>query len=94
MRRYNIVACILLTFSVSSFVYAAPVAVQDICEACADAVDGGKNVMLGSGKRAETQGEGSSSAPNYASGTDPNPSVSSGESKPPLLSTSAGTQLS
>ena len=72
---------------------AAPVAVRDVCEGCAGAVDGGKNVILGSGRRAETLGEGSSSAPNYASGTDPNPSVSSGESEPPLLSTSAGTQL-
>jgi hypothetical protein len=95
MRRYKIVACILLILSVFGFVHAVPVAVQEVREACAHAVDRGKNVIIGSGKRAETQEEeGSSSAPNYASGTNPNPSVSSGESKPPLLSTSGGTQLS
>jgi hypothetical protein len=38
--------------------------------------------------------EGTSSAPKYASGTHPNPSFSSGESKLPLLSTSGGTELS
>jgi hypothetical protein len=36
----------------------------------------------------------SSSAPNYGSGTRPNPSFSSGESKPPLLSSPGGTELS
>ncbi|KAN0108984.1 hypothetical protein V8E52_009767 [Russula decolorans] len=79
MRRYKIVACILLILSVFGFVHAVPVAVQEVREACAHAVDRGKNVIIGSGKRAETQEEeGSSSAPNYASGTNPNPSVSSG----------------
>jgi hypothetical protein len=107
MRRYKIVACIILLLSVSNFVLAAPIAVQEVCEACADAVDGGENVKIGSGKRADSenqeepssssywrsQDQGSSSAPNYASGTHLNPSFSSGESKPPLLSISGGTEL-
>ena len=41
-----------------------------------------------------SQHQGSSSAPNYASGTHPNPSFSSGESNPLLLFTSGGTELS
>jgi len=149
MRRYKIVA-ILLILSVISFVLAAPVEVQ----VRADAVDGGKNVIIGSKKRAgegesdplipqaqrgpssssalwsspwwlsmsgeskppllstsgatevpwdplaageanliQSQDQGSSSAPNSASGTHPNPSVSSDESKTPLLSTSGGTEV-
>jgi hypothetical protein len=76
-------------------VHAAPVAVQEVREACSDAVDGGGNVIIRSGKRAEIQvEEGTSSAPKYASGTHPNPSFSSGESRLPLLSTSGGTELS
>jgi hypothetical protein len=119
MRRYKIVACILLILSIFSFVLAAPVAVQELRKACADAVDGSEDVKIGSGKRAEvqdseedpmkewlaqaqqepsssssSQDQGSSSAPNYASGTHPNPSFSPGESKPPQLSTSGGTELS
>jgi hypothetical protein len=58
MRRYKIVACILLILSVFGFVLAAPVAVQEVREACADAaVDAGDNVITGSGKRAELQDE-------------------------------------
>jgi hypothetical protein len=57
MRRYKIVACILLILSVFSFVLAAPVAVQEAREACADVVDGGDNVIIGSGKRADVQEE-------------------------------------
>jgi hypothetical protein len=93
MRRYNIVACIFLILSVFGFVHAAPVAVQEVREARADVVDGGEKVIIGSGKRAETEEEGSSSAPNYASGTHPNPSFSSGESNPPPLPMSGGTEL-
>ncbi|KAF8496560.1 hypothetical protein F5888DRAFT_1635050 [Russula emetica] len=118
MRRYKIVA-ILLILSVISFVLAAPVAVQ-VREACADAMDGGENVIIVSKKRAgegdldslipqaqrepsssssssfwstPSQDQGSSSAPNSASGTHPNPSVSSDEGKAPLLSTSGGTEI-
>jgi hypothetical protein len=117
MRRYKIVACILLILSIFSFVLAAPVAVQELRKVCADAVDGSENVKTGSGKRAEvqdseedpmkkwlaqaqqepsssSQDQGSSSAPNYARGIYPNPSFSPGESKPPQLSTSGGTELS
>jgi hypothetical protein len=96
MRRYNIVNYILLILSVFSFVLAAPVAVQGVREVWADAVDGSDNVIIGSGKRAETQegDQGSSSASDYASGAHPNPSFSSGESKPPPLTTSGGTELS
>jgi hypothetical protein len=57
MRRYKIVACILLILSVFSFVLAAPVTVQRVREACADAVDEGENVIIGSAKRAEAQEE-------------------------------------
>jgi hypothetical protein len=117
MRRYKIVACILLILPVSGFVHAAPVAVQEVREACADVVNEGDNVIIGSGKRAEvaeeedpllaaqqepssssdstlSQHQGPSSALNYASMTDPNPSFSSGESKPAPSSTSGGTELS
>ncbi|KAN0108985.1 hypothetical protein V8E52_009768 [Russula decolorans] len=122
MRWYKIVACISLILSVFCFVHAAPVAVQEVREASADAVDGNDNVIIGSGKRAEDplseeepliqsweqqqasaseywqstpwRGQRLSSAPNYASGTGPKPSSSSGESNPPLLSTSGGAELS
>jgi hypothetical protein len=47
--RYKIVACILLILSVFSVVLAAPVPVR---EACANAVEGGENVITVSGKRA------------------------------------------
>jgi hypothetical protein len=120
MRRYKIDACILLILSVFGFVLAAPVAVQEVREACADAaVDGDENVIIGWGKRADEEEpllqwwaqaqkgsssywstapwkyHGSSSAPNYASGTrwDLNPSFSPGGSKPPPLSTSGGTEV-
>ena len=56
--RYKLVACVLLILSVFGFVLAAPVAVQEVCEACVDAVDGGENVIIESGKRAEVQEEG------------------------------------
>ena len=53
MRRYKIVTCTLLILSVFSFVLAAPVPVQEVREARADAVGGGENVIIGSGKRGE-----------------------------------------
>ncbi len=53
MRRYKIVACIILILSAFGFVLAAPVAVQEVREACTDAVDGGDNVIIESGKRAD-----------------------------------------
>jgi hypothetical protein len=103
MRRYKVVACILI-LSVFGFVLAAPAAVQEVREARADgAVDGSENVIIGSGKRADSEEEpllqswakhqGTSSAPNYASGTHPNPSFSLGDSVPPPLSTSGGIEL-
>lgn len=110
MRRYKIVTCILLILSLFGFVLAAPVAIQEVREACADAVDEGENVIIQvgpvAGKRADIQEEedlfaraqqgpsSSSPAPNYASGTPPDPSSSPGESKPPLLSTSGEIELS
>ena len=108
MRRYKIVTCILLILSLFGFVLAAPVTTQEVREACADAVDGEENVVIrvGPGKRADIQEEedlfaraqqgpsSSSLAPNYASGTPPDPSSSSGESKPPLLSASGEIELS
>jgi len=80
--RYKIVACILLILSSSSFVLAAPVAVREVREACADAVEGGENLIIVTGKRApgayeadsdsDTEGRTSpsqsSSAPDHASG--------------------------
>jgi hypothetical protein len=55
MRRYKIVACILLMLSVFSSVLAAPIplAVQEVREAYTDsnAVDGGDNVIIEMGKR-------------------------------------------
>ncbi|KAI0283677.1 hypothetical protein BGY98DRAFT_685551 [Russula aff. rugulosa BPL654] len=53
MRRYKIVTCILLILSVFGFVLAAPVAVQEVCEACADAVGRGNNMIIGSRERGE-----------------------------------------
>jgi hypothetical protein len=50
--RFKIVACILCILSVFSFVLAAPVPVREVREACADAVEGGENVIIVSGKRA------------------------------------------
>ena len=108
MRRYKIVTCILLILSLFGFVLAAPVAIPEVCEACADAVDGDENMVIrvGSRKRADIQEEddlfaraqqgpsSSSPAPNYPSGTPPDPSSSSGESKPPPLSTSGEIELS
>ena len=47
MRRYKIVACILLILSVSSFVPAAPVAVQEVRKVGTDAVDGGDKFTVG-----------------------------------------------
>jgi hypothetical protein len=55
MRRYKIVACILLILSVFGFVLAAPVAVQEVREARVDAVGGGENVIIGSRKRGDSE---------------------------------------
>jgi hypothetical protein len=96
MRRYKIVACILLTLSVFSFVLAAPVPVRGIRKACAYAVDGGDKVIIGSGKRSEEEKQPSSSldwrsTPSQHQGSS---SFFSGESTPRLLSTSGGTEQS
>ena len=113
MRRYKIVACILLILSVFSSVLAAPIKAEEVREARADTLDASDN---GSRKRAkegdpllaQSQQEASSSnlrwtppqsqeltsALGYVSGANPKPSISSGESKPPLLSTSGGTEPS
>jgi len=53
MCRCKIVARILLIVSVFNFVLAAPVAVQEVREAWADAVDGGEDVVIALGKRAQ-----------------------------------------
>ena len=55
MRRYKIVACILLILSVFNSVLAAPVAVQEVREACADAVDASDTLIIGSWKRANEE---------------------------------------
>jgi hypothetical protein len=92
--RYTIVACILLILSVFSFVLAAPVAVQEVREACTDAVAGGDKVITGLGKRADeppplppsSPPRPSTSTPsNAGSRILPNMAVSSGESKPPAV---------
>lgn len=57
MRQYKIVACILLILSAFGFVLAAPVPVQEVREARANAEGGGENVIIGSGKRGEEDGE-------------------------------------
>lgn len=56
MPLYKI-ACILLILSAFIFVHAAPVAVQEIRETRADAVDGGNYLLTGSGKRSKVEGE-------------------------------------
>ncbi|KAI0283679.1 hypothetical protein BGY98DRAFT_951274 [Russula aff. rugulosa BPL654] len=96
MRRYKIVTCILI-LSVFSVVLAAPVAVQEVREAGADAVDGGDEVIIGLGKRTGGQEEesqlplqGSTSIPNDESRTRPNPSFSPGESRTELSWNSEG----
>ncbi|KAN0114049.1 hypothetical protein V8E52_007025 [Russula decolorans] len=50
--RYKTVACILLILSIFSFVLPTPIPVREVREACADAVEGGENVKIVSGKRA------------------------------------------
>ena len=57
MRRYKIVACILLILSLFSFVLAAPISIREIREARTDAVDGGNNMIIGSEKRGQEDGE-------------------------------------
>jgi hypothetical protein len=83
--------------SVFGFVLAAPVAVQEVREVCADAVDGGNEMTIELGKRTGGKEEeesqlqllGSTSMSNDESGTRPNPSISPGGNKPQLLSTQA-----
>jgi hypothetical protein len=55
MRRYKLAVHILVILSVFNFVpvFAAPVAVQAMREACADVAEGGDDVIIVSGKRAE-----------------------------------------
>jgi hypothetical protein len=55
MRRYKLAVHILVILSVFNFVpvLAAPVAVQAMREACADVAEGGDDVIIVSGKRAE-----------------------------------------
>jgi hypothetical protein len=55
MCQYRIVACILLILSIFSFMLAAPIAVQEVREACANAVDEGGDVIIGLAKRTEVQ---------------------------------------
>jgi hypothetical protein len=55
MCRYKLAVLILVLLSVFNFVpvFAAPVPVQEVREACADVADGGEDVIIVSGKRAE-----------------------------------------
>ena len=55
MPRYKLATHILVILSVLSFVpvHAAPVAVQEVREVCADVVNRGEDVILVNGKRAE-----------------------------------------
>ncbi|KAF8491595.1 hypothetical protein F5888DRAFT_1735144, partial [Russula emetica] len=59
MRRYKLAVHILAILSVFNFVpvLAAPISVQEAREACADVADGGEDVIIVSGKRAE-EGQG------------------------------------
>jgi len=106
MRRYKLAIHILVILAAFSFVsvLAVPVPVQEVREACTDVVDGGEDMIIVSGKRAEegqalltqaSPGQGSPSTSDYASGVHQetiNPSSSSGEiQKPPY--TSGGTDL-
>ena len=77
--RFKIVAWTLLILSVVSFVLPAPVAVREVREACADAVEGGENVITVSGKRAlpNEGAEGDLSPSDTEWGTSPSPSQSS-----------------
>jgi len=83
--RYKIVACILLILSVFSFVLPAPVPVQEVREVYADAMEGGENAIIVSGKRAPPgnphQGEESDLYPPELSDTE------SGTSQPQSPST-------
>lgn len=74
MRRYKIVTCILLLLSVFSFVLAAPVPVQEVCEACVDTVDDRDNVVIGSWKRANEEGPLSAHAQQEPSSSSSSPS--------------------
>ena len=57
MHRYKLVAHILVILSVFSFVpvLAAPIAIQEVREPCADVADGdnSEDVIIVSGERAE-----------------------------------------
>jgi len=57
MRRYKLAGHILVFLSVFNFVpvLAAPVAVQEMLEACADVADGGEEVIIVSGRRVEEE---------------------------------------
>lgn len=55
--QYKLVACILI-LSVFSFVLAAPVPVQEVREACANAMEGNDDVIIVSEKRASGSGLG------------------------------------
>jgi hypothetical protein len=76
MRRYILAVHILVILSIFSFmpVLAAPVAVQEVREARADVADGGEDVVIVLGKRAEE-------------GQDPLTQASPGQSKSVQLST-------
>lgn len=76
--------------------HATPVAVQEVREAYADAVVGGDKMIIGSGRalRLKRRDRRSSSAPNYASGTHPSLSFSSGESNRRCSPHQAGTEIS
>jgi hypothetical protein len=57
MRRHKIVAQILLILSVINVSLAAPVAVREVCEACANGVDIGEDVSAVSWKRVDEGGD-------------------------------------
>ena len=55
MRRYDVVSRILLILSIIGFAFAAPVLVQENCQACANMVHIPKDVITVLGKRVEEE---------------------------------------
>ena len=55
MRRYDVVSRILLILSIIDFALAAPVLVQENCQACADVVHVPKDVITVLGKRMDEE---------------------------------------
>ena len=68
--RCKIVACILLILSILGLVLTAPVPVQEVREAWADAVEGGEKMIIMSGKRAQSGPDADLYPPGSPTGSD------------------------